>query len=187
MTRLKSRHKAHFYRPQRSWAKVMFLQVSVILSTGGGVSASVHPGIPCREQTPPGSRPPPEQTPPGSRDPQEHTPPGSRHQPQSRHPPGADTPPPREADSGIRSTTGRYASYWNAFLSRNKFTSDWLSKFSLEPSDHSMTSSITKTRVQVNNIFPATNTTIVLLYNESTSTGQSLLVFLFKGNKILHM
>ena len=24
--------------------------------------------------------------------------------------------PPREADSGIRSTIGRYASYWNAFL-----------------------------------------------------------------------
>ena len=37
--------------------------------------------------------------------------------PRSRHPPRADTPPsPREADSGIRSTSGRYASYWNAFL-----------------------------------------------------------------------
>ena len=33
-----------------------------------------------------------------------------------RHPPDqADTPPP-EADSSIRSTGGRYASYWNAFL-----------------------------------------------------------------------
>ena len=40
-------------------------------------------------------------------------------------PPGPDTPPPpdqahppspREADSGIRSTSGRYASYWNTFL-----------------------------------------------------------------------
>ena len=30
-------------------------------------------------------------------------------------PPGADTPP-READCGIRSMSGRYASYWNAFL-----------------------------------------------------------------------
>ena len=29
-------------------------------------------------------------------------------------PPGADTPP--EANSGIRSMSGRYASYWNAFL-----------------------------------------------------------------------
>ena len=53
---------------------------------------------------------------------------GSRHHPsgadtpRSRHPPeqtpllGADTTP-READSSTRSTSGRYASYWNAFLS----------------------------------------------------------------------
>ena len=32
-------------------------------------------------------------------------------------PPGADTPPhPPGADFSIRSTSGRYASYWNAFL-----------------------------------------------------------------------
>ena len=62
---------------------------------------------------------PPEQTPPS----------GSRHPPRSRPPLGADTPPPweqtpsleqtpppREADFSIRSTSGRYASYWNAFL-----------------------------------------------------------------------
>ena len=52
--------------------------------------------------------------------PQEQTPPGSRHPPRTdppETPPGADTPsPPREADSGIWSTTGRYASYLNAFL-----------------------------------------------------------------------
>ena len=29
---------------------------------------------------------------------------------------GPGRPPPREADSRIRSTSGRYASYWNAFL-----------------------------------------------------------------------
>ena len=47
-----------YYRPQRSWAKAMFLQVSVILLTGG-VSASLHAGI-----HPPGSRHPPgKQTP----------------------------------------------------------------------------------------------------------------------------
>ena len=34
-----------YYRPQTKFAKVMFLHVSVILSTGGG-SASVHVGIP---------------------------------------------------------------------------------------------------------------------------------------------
>ena len=67
--------------------------------------------------------------------PWKETPPsGSRHPTRSRHPPGsrhpqppradtpleADTPqkktPPREADSDIRSMSGRYASYWNAFL-----------------------------------------------------------------------
>ena len=88
-----------------------------------------------REQMPPWSRHP-KQTPPGADNPQEADPPGadtpqavtpwSRHPtgadtpleqtpPGSRHTPGADTPPP-EADSGIRSMSGRYASYWNAFL-----------------------------------------------------------------------
>ena len=33
------------------------------------------------------------------------------------HPPPSKQPPPPEANSGIRSTSGRYASYWNAFLS----------------------------------------------------------------------
>ena len=64
-------------------AKVMFLLLSVILSTGG-VSASVHAGVPPLGQTPPGSRHPPRADTP---------PPRSRH-PQSRHPLGADTPPP---------------------------------------------------------------------------------------------
>ena len=72
-----------FYRPQRSWGKVMFLQASVILLTGGGVSASVHAGIPPGADTPLGADTPWEQTL------QEQTPPGSRH------PPGADTPQSR--------------------------------------------------------------------------------------------
>ena len=95
------------YQPQRSWAKVMFLQVSVILSTGGGESASVHAGIPPPppweqtpwEQTPPQgadtppsprSRHPPDQTPPRSRPPwtrSRHPPPGAEP-PRSRHPLG---------------------------------------------------------------------------------------------------
>ena len=41
------------YRPQRSWAKVMFLQASVILSTGGGVPGLVQGGT---WQTPPWTR-----------------------------------------------------------------------------------------------------------------------------------
>ena len=136
------------YRPQRSWAKVMFLQASVILSTGGGVSASVHAGIhppradtPLPEQaplsrqspradTPLGADNPLEETPPGADTPWDQTPPGvdtpqSRHPPeqtpQSRHPLGTDPPPPG-ADSGIRSTSGRYASYWNAFLLNHCFS-----------------------------------------------------------------
>ena len=74
-----------YYRPQRSWAKVMFLQASVILSTGEG----------CLPQCMLGCPPPSEQTP---------------------HP-----PPPPGADSGIRPTSGRYASYWNALLFRLHF------------------------------------------------------------------
>ena len=88
-------------------AKVIFLHLSVILFTGVGVSASVHAGIPI-----PTADTPLEKTPLGA-DPSEKT-------PQSRHPPGADTPreqtAPWEADFGIRSMSGRYASYWNAFL-----------------------------------------------------------------------
>ena len=61
--------------------------------------------------TPPGSRPPGADT-PQSRHPPEQT-------PRTRQTPPLlwkQTPPPREADCTIRSTTGRYASYRNAFL-----------------------------------------------------------------------
>ena len=88
-----------------------------------GVSASTHPGIPLG----PGRHPP--------------HPLGTRHPPTSRHPHGpgqagtpqtrqappqdqagtpsldqAGTPPPSRACWEIRSTSGRYASYWNAIL-----------------------------------------------------------------------
>ena len=73
----------NIYRPQRSWAKVIFSQASVCRQGGGeGCLPQCMLGY-----TPPRTRP--------------HL--------------GADTPP-READSSIRSTSGRYASYWNAFL-----------------------------------------------------------------------
>ena len=71
--------------------------MSVILSTGG-VSAPWHAGIyttPDQRQTPPDER----QTPPQTK---------GRHPPDQRQ-----TPPP----PGIRSMSGRYASYWNAFFS----------------------------------------------------------------------
>ena len=83
-----------------------------------GRSASVHAGIhppksrsrsPLGADSPP-EQTPPEQTPPGADTPQPpwSRPPQSRH-PRSRHPPRAH--PPRKADSSIRSTSGRYASY----------------------------------------------------------------------------
>ena len=75
-------------------AKVMFLQASVILSTGGCLPQCMLEYTPPRSRHPPGTRPLLEQTPPGSRHPH----------------------PKKEAGSGIRSMSGRYASYWNAFL-----------------------------------------------------------------------
>ena len=83
------------YRPQRSWAKVIFSQACVKNSVhGGGVCLSACWDTPWTRH-PPGTR----QTPPG---------PG--------RPPLDGEPLPWEADSSIRSTSGRYASYWNAFL-----------------------------------------------------------------------
>ena len=69
-------------------AMVMFLLVSVILFTGG-VCLSAY-----WDTTSP--------------------PPMSRHPP-SRHPP-PEQAPPRAGTPGIQSMSGRYASYWNAFL-----------------------------------------------------------------------
>ena len=63
-----------------------------------GGSASVHAGIPL----------------PPSRNPPRADPPGPGRPPRSRQTPPHSTPP--EADCSIRSTSGRYASYWNAFL-----------------------------------------------------------------------
>ena len=85
-----------YYRPQRSWAKVMFLQASVILLTGGGVYTP-------QDQTPPGAdtprtRPPRADTPPQSRHPQNQTPPPEQTPPWTRpprvDPPREQTPPP---------------------------------------------------------------------------------------------
>ena len=113
---------------------------------GGGYLPQCMLGYPPRPGRPPGAdppwtrqTPPPwEQThqPPGpDRPPQSRPPPRadtplrSRHTtttttPQTREtlppeqppPPRTRQTPPREADSSIRSTSGRFASYWNAFL-----------------------------------------------------------------------
>ena len=67
---------SHYYRPQWSWGKAMFLHVSVILFTGG--SASVHAGIP-----------------PWQGDPHGKTDPMARQTPLARRPPfqGKGRPP----------------------------------------------------------------------------------------------
>ena len=76
-----------------------------------------HPPEQTHTPLPPRTRHiPPEQTaPPGADTPQTRRTPQSRHPPRSR-PPWESPPHPREADCIIRSTSGRYASYWNAFL-----------------------------------------------------------------------
>ena len=103
--------------------KVMFLHLSdsllVILFTGGGVTAS-GPGegcLPSPLADPWADTPSPRQTPPG------HSL-GRYPPPPSRHPPWADTSRPVHAvihtphpvHAGIRSTSRRYASYWNVYL-----------------------------------------------------------------------
>ena len=106
-------------------AKVMFLQVCVCPQGGGeGVCLSA-----CWDAIPPWIRQTPLPQPPlgpGRPRPTRQTPPGTRQTPlprtrqtppgPGRHPPQDQADPPWEADSSIRSTSGRYASYWNAFL-----------------------------------------------------------------------
>ena len=97
----------HFYRPQRSWAKVIFLQASVC-PQGEGEG--------CLPQCMLGYPPPWDTDPPGpGTHPQEQTHPPHQAPPLGADPPGPGTPP-READCSIRLTSSRYASYWNAFL-----------------------------------------------------------------------
>ena len=92
------------YRPQRSRGKVMFSQACVILFTGGwGLPQCMlgyHP-LPPRAGTPPRSRP--------------------------LRLPGPGTPR-RRACSEIRSTRGRYESYWNAILFIFKSTCDYFKR-----------------------------------------------------------
>ena len=96
-----------YYRPQ---TKVMFSQVSVCPQ---GVSAPLHAGIHTLGQTPPRQtnalgRHPPGKTLPWADTPWVDTPRADT--------PWADTPSPPTVHAGIRSTSGWYASHWNAFL-----------------------------------------------------------------------
>ena len=125
----------YYYRPQRSCDQgYVFTRVCDSVNRGGSLGRlPLGPGRHPPDQAdtpprpgrhPPGTRQTPpctRQTPPG---PGRHPPGPGRHPPRpGRHPPDqADTPqtrqtpPPREEDCSIRSMSGRYASYWNAFL-----------------------------------------------------------------------
>ena len=107
-----SKIKSHLFLPPANevWGKVIFSEACV--------KNSVHRrGLPqCmlgyHPHPPPGTRHPP---PPGAGTPWDQAPP-----PRNRHPLGPGTPPGPSTPSRpcweIRSTSGRYASYWNAFL-----------------------------------------------------------------------
>ena len=110
------------YRPQRSCGQgYVFTPVCDSVHRGGlragrtPLGRETSPGAdthPLGRETPPQQTPPPpgpEPAPPAGRTPS----PGQGEPPQSR-PPRSRTPP--KAHSIIRSTSGRYASYWNAFL-----------------------------------------------------------------------
>ena len=87
----------NLYHPQRSCGKVMFLHMSVILSTGGCLADTPWADTPDRHHwadTPPGQTPlarhPPGQTPPGQSPPRTDTP--WVDTPLGRHPPGQTSP-----------------------------------------------------------------------------------------------
>ena len=107
-------HKC-YYRPQRSCGQgYVFTRVCDSVHRGG-VSPGRH--LPPRDQA---DTPPLDQA---DTPPRPGRPPGPGRPPQTRQtppdqadPPGPGRPPPREEDCSIRSMSGRYASYWNAFL-----------------------------------------------------------------------
>ena len=117
----------NYYRPQRSCGQG-YVFTRVCDSVNGGVSPESPPGT---KENPPGPGRPPHrdqgepprtrQTPPGPR----RTPPDQADPPtgtKENPPPGPGRPPrtkenpPRGEHCSIRSMSGWYASYWNAFL-----------------------------------------------------------------------
>ena len=108
-----------FYRPQRSCGQGNIFTPVCHSVHGGRGSASMHAGIPPLPPSPGADTPPWSRQPPGADTPlgADTTPP--RADPPGQTPPRTDTPqtrPPQEADSSIRSMSGQYTSYWNAFL-----------------------------------------------------------------------
>ena len=110
----------HYYRPKRSFGQGnIFTPVCHSVHRGGRVLLASPP--------PPGMETPLEQTPARMENPpQMEEPPPDGEPPRMEEPPRIEEPPPDgepppEADSGIRSAIGRYASYWNAFLFQLNF------------------------------------------------------------------
>ena len=101
------------YRPRRSCGKIMFLHLSVILFTQRPL-----------DRDPPGQRPldrgPPNQRSPRQRPPWTETHPNRDphwiETPLDRDPPGQRPPWTVSPPSPYMVMSGRYASYWNAFL-----------------------------------------------------------------------
>ena len=93
-----------FYRMQRSWGKVIFSEECVKNSVHRGDRSH---GTPPRQAHPPGRYTPAGRYTPGQVHPRRQVHPPGRYTPRQVHPPGRYTP---------WSMSGRYASYWNAFL-----------------------------------------------------------------------
>ena len=111
MTKLCSKNDSpDYYRPQRSCGQGNVF-TSVCLSTGGCLPQCML-GYPPR----PGRHPPWTRQTPRTRHTTTPPPSPGPGRPLPDPLPGTGRPPPREADSSRRSMSGRYASYWNAFL-----------------------------------------------------------------------
>ena len=100
--------RANFYRPQRSCGQGNIFTPVCHSVHRGGVCLSA-----CWDATPPEQTPPPLDYVPS---PPDYVSPRTTYPPPPDYVPPWTTYPPRVADSSIRSTSGRYASYWNAFL-----------------------------------------------------------------------
>ena len=93
--------KKSFYRPQRSWAKVMFLQACVCPQEGGrGVCLSACWDTP--QPPPPGADTPQDQAPPRADTPGADTPPQEQTTPRDQAPPQEQTPRDQAPPPGSR-------------------------------------------------------------------------------------
>ena len=110
VAKIQSYKPCNYYRPQRSCGQGNIFTPVCHSVHRGGMSEADPPG----RHTPP---PPSRHTPLRAGTPPIGTPPLGRYTPPAGTPPQTRPPPPsREAHASIRSMSGRYASYWNAFL-----------------------------------------------------------------------